>query len=163
MPLIKQVTVNYVSTCNLSFHAKPQEMQISRNTFFCQFPFWTKNTSTGHAFNCNVHGSTWQINCLLRSQRVKDSRKSIVFIFIMIFVLANYAIVAFEVEKLRSTGLKLVMTICILMCVACCYNYHLCFILYNRGMWLNTMRKIKNLDDSRYIPIEDRNKWQHWA
>ena len=106
----------------------------------------------GLALNCNTVASTWQINCLPRSQRVKDSRKSIVFIFIMIFVLANYAIVAFEVEKLRSTGLKLVMTICILMCVACCYNYHLCFILYNRGIWLNTMRKIKNLDDSRYIP-----------
>ena len=70
----------------------------------------------------------------------------------MIFVHANYVIVAFEVEKLCSTGLKLVMTICIIMYVACCYNYHLCFILSDRGICLNTKRKIKNLDDSRYIP-----------
>ena len=41
----------------------------------------------------------------------------------MIFVHANYVIVAFEVEKLCSTGLKLVMTICIIMYVALLYTF----------------------------------------
>ena len=45
------------------------------------------------------------------------------FIFIMISVHANYTIVAFELEKLSNTGLKLVMTICIIMYVALLYTF----------------------------------------
>ena len=41
----------------------------------------------------------------------------------MISVHANYTIVAFELEKLSNTGLKLVMTICVIMHVALPYTF----------------------------------------
>ena len=71
--------MNYVLTCTLqyTFHAIPlQETPFSAILACIGEQNMLPRYPPGLALNCNTVAGKWQITCLLRSQRVKDSRKS---------------------------------------------------------------------------------------